>query len=288
MSITRRPATLLALTAAAFVAAPAGAGAAEQLAASDGERIGLFENSSVKKVKSLKVKGLRGAQEIAGLDVRPCTDELFAMAVANDRAQLYGVKLDRKDGEARLRSKGGRFEVDGDSFGFDFNPVVDRIRIVSGRGQNLRVSPGPAPAPCPQATVIPPAGTVLVDKPLNYADGAFPGRPRVTGVAYTNSVAGATTTQLLDIDGKTGNLFEQIPPNDGTLVDIGELEATPRGSVGFDIARNRGFASFTPKGKKRTESRLYSVALRTGDVRNLGEISKLKGPVTSLAALRKG
>lgn len=287
MRSTRTPVTVLAMTAAAFVVAPAGAGAAEQLAASDGERIGLFKSSSVKKVTSLKVKGLRGAQEIAGLDVRPCTGELFALGVANDRAQLYGVKLDRKDKEARVRDKGGRFPVEGDSFGFDFNPVVDRIRIVSGRGQNLRVSPGPAPNPCPQAMVVPPAGTVVVDKPLNYAGGSFPGRPRVTGVAYTNSVSGASTTQLLDIDDKSGNLFEQDPPNDGTLVDVDELSVTPRGGVGFDIARNRGFAAFTPKSKKKSDSRLYSVALSTGKLRNLGEID-LKGAVTSLAALRKG
>ncbi len=284
MRSTRTRVTVLAMLVASF-AAPASASAAERFAASDGERIGLFKSNSVKKVKSLKIKGLRGAQEIAGLDVRPCTGELFAMGVANDRAQLYGVRLDRKDKEARLSDRGGRFPVEGDSFGFDFNPVVDRIRIVSGRGQNLRVSPGPAPKPCPQAMVVPPAGTVVVDKRLNYAGGSFPGRPRVTGVAYTNT-AGASTTQLLDIDDKSGNLFEQDPPNDGTLIDVDNLSVTPRGGVGFDIVRNRGFASVTPKRKKKSASRLYSVALSTGKLRSLGEID-LKGAVTSLAALRR-
>jgi hypothetical protein len=29
----------------------------------------------------------------------------------------------------------------GTSFGFDFNPTVDRIRLVSDSGQNLRLNP---------------------------------------------------------------------------------------------------------------------------------------------------
>jgi hypothetical protein len=38
--------------------------------------------------------------------------------------------------------------------------------------------------------------------------------------AYTNSVAGATTTTLFVLDSQTDILYRQDPPNNGTLVMI--------------------------------------------------------------------
>ena len=45
--------------------------------------------------------------------------------------------------------------------------------------------------------------------------------PSVVGAAYTNSVAGATRTQLYVVDAATGSLAMQMPPNDGILNTVG-------------------------------------------------------------------
>ena len=73
--------------------------------------------------------------------------------------------------------------LNGTAFGFDFNPTVDRIRIVSNAGQNLRLHPIPVGSWPPMARLTP-SGSV-------------------TAAAYTNNRAGATTTTLYDIDTAT-------------------------------------------------------------------------------------
>lgn len=82
----------------------------------------------------------------------------------------------------------------------DFNPTVDRIRLVTNNGQNLRLNPE--------------TGLVAsTDLPINGGSS-----PAITSIAYTNSVAGTATTELFDVDATTGKLYKQVPPNDGTLV----------------------------------------------------------------------
>ena len=60
-------------------------------------------------------------------------------------------------------------------------------------------------------------------------------RPRVSGAGYTNSVAGATSTTLYDIDTNKDVLVTQLPPNDGTLNTVGRLGYNVRTVAGFDI-----------------------------------------------------
>ena len=88
-------------------------------------------------------------------------------------------------------------------FGFAINPVVNRIRVVTATDVNLRVNPT--------------TGATSVDGSLAYAAGD-PGagsNPLVTAVAYTNQVAGATTTILRGIHAARGTLVLLDPPNAG-------------------------------------------------------------------------
>jgi hypothetical protein len=96
----------------------------------------------------------------------------------------------------------------------DFNPTVDRIRLVSNSGQNLRIHPE--------------TGATAASDTSTSSTG-------ITGVAYTNSKAGASSTVLYDIDPAAGKLFKQDPPNNGTLVEVGSLGATFAGQAAFDI-----------------------------------------------------
>ena len=133
--------------------------------------------------------------------------------------------------------------LDGTSFGFDFNPTVDRIRIVSNTGQNLRIHPV--------------TGAIAsVDKVLT------PGMPAVSSVAYTNNIPNAMSTTLLDIDQGTDKLYTQAPPNDGILVEIGSLGIDIDATNGFDIGGTSGtaFGIFTAG----DVTKIYSIKTATG------------------------
>jgi hypothetical protein len=56
------------------------------------------------------------------------------------------------------------------------------------------------------------------------------------GAAAYNNFAGATSTTLFVIDHNTDKLYQQNPPNNGTLVETGSLESIlPTLLNGFDI-----------------------------------------------------
>ncbi|MCC7029305.1 MAG: DUF4394 domain-containing protein, partial [Chitinophagaceae bacterium] len=128
-------------------------------------------------------------------------------------------------------------------FGFDFNPTVDRIRVVSNTGQNLRLNPND--------------GTIAaVDMPLN------PGSPMISSAAYTNNYAGAASTVLYDIDPVTDKLYKQLPPNDGTLVEVGSLQLDIINDNGFDIGGSSNLAyAILPT---ISSAKIYSINLSTG------------------------
>jgi hypothetical protein len=173
--------------------------------------------------------------------------------------------------------------LSGGRFGFDFNPTVDRIRLVSDGGQNLRLNPND--------------GTVAgMDTALAFAAGdpnAGQNPAGLVGSAYTNSFQGSTSTTLFGINPNLGVLARQgtaagvtpaISPNTGQLFTIGSLGVAANGGpVGFDIATptNAGFVSLTPQGANR--SQLYTVNLVTGAATLIGPIGGINEPVQGIA-----
>jgi Domain of unknown function (DUF4394) len=108
----------------------------------------------------------------------------------------------------------------GQSFGADFNPVADRLRVVSDAGQNLRIN------------VV--DGTTTMDTDVSYT----PGTPAlgVVGSMYTNNDADPNTaTTLFDVDSTLDQIAVQSPPNNGSLVSTGKLGADTGPEVGADI-----------------------------------------------------
>ena len=122
--------------------------------------------------------------------------------------------------------------IDGTMIGFDFNPTVDRIRLTTNTGQNLRLNP--------ETGVVgtnPDTGEPTIDGEIAFADddeNAGAG-VAVVGSAYTNSVADAEETQLFVISDANDVLALQDPPNDGVLNTVGELGINVSQVVGFDI-----------------------------------------------------
>jgi hypothetical protein len=185
----------------------------------------------------LTITGLQTGENILGIDFRPVNGQLYGLGSSS---RLYTINL--TSGAAMAVGTAGAFTLSGTDFGFDFNPTVDRIRVVSNTGQNLRLNPND--------------GTLAAtDTPLN------PGAPSVTAVAYTNNFAGATTTVLYDIDTTTNSLYIQNPPNNGTVNLVGPLGVVATGVNGFDISSTgMAFAGLVVGGT----SQLYTINLTTG------------------------
>ena len=154
----------------------------------------------------------------------------------------FVASLSNADGTAPFTLAGG-------AYGVDFNPVPDLVmlpslRVTSTSGENLRINVNSANA-----------GRVNVDTALSGPQGT----PRIAASAYTNpDTDPATGTALFGIDFATDALYQQIPPNNGTLTLIGALGVDTTGLVGYDISiTGTGFASLTsPLSGK---SALYSI-----------------------------
>ncbi len=210
------------------VVALALAGEASAYAATADGRLVSFDPSDPGTLSGdVALSGL-GGQTVVGLDVRPATDELFALGSGST---IFVVDAD--SGQATAIADGA-FDpaLEGGAFGFDFNPTVDRIRVVSETGQNLRLNP--------ETGLIgsnPDTGAPTVDSRLAYADGdANAGAaPAAVGAGYTNSVADAESTKLYVIDAAQDTLALQDPPNEGVLNTVGALGVDVAGAVGFDI-----------------------------------------------------
>ncbi|CUU36653.1 MAG: DUF4394 domain-containing protein [Armatimonadetes bacterium] len=203
--------------------------------------------------QNVPISGLLQQNElILGIDFRPRTGELYALGSSN---RLY--KLNPMTGMAMPVGSGMPFSppLSGVEFGFDFNPVVDRIRLTSDNRQNLRLHPDTGQV-------------VAVDGPLTYNSGDpnFGRTPHIVGSAYTNNFDGATSTVLYNIDSNLDILVIQNPPNPGGLITVGSLGMDISSLVGFDIAtfgtRDVGYLAITRAGDFR--SWLATIDLNTG------------------------
>ncbi|UKT65623.1 DUF4394 domain-containing protein [Pedobacter mucosus] len=193
------------------------------------------------------ITGIQSGENILGIDMRPLNGQLFAIG---STSRIYAINA--SSGLATLVGTSPLSTLLlGTQIGFDFNPTVDRIRVVGNNGQNFRINPADA--------------SLTVDGPITLATAS------ITGAAYTNNFAGATTTVLFDIDSAGDRLYRQDPPNNGTLVDVGPLGINVEATSGFDIGGTSGIAYgiFTVG----TTQRLYSVNLTTGTATGISTIT---------------
>jgi hypothetical protein len=185
--------------------------------------------------------GITTGEAILGIDFRPANSQLYALG---STSRLYTVTVNATTAVfTPVGTTPFATLLSGTDFGFDFNPTVDRIRVVSNTGQNLRLNPNDG-------------AVAAVDLVLN------PGTPRITAAAYTNNFNGATTTTLYDIDTQTNMLYRQEPPNNGVLVSVGALGVTAASTNGFDIGGTSGIAYALLNVSGTTK--VYTINLTTG------------------------
>ena len=217
----------------------------------------IFDSSTPGTVTTLPVNVGAPSTTLIALDFRPATGEAYAL---DSFGQINRLDTSTGNATATGATSGGGFG----NAGFDFDPALDRIRVVTQTGRNLRIDPD--------------TGATVEDTPLNP-----PGS--VVAIAYDHNYAGAPSeaTRLYGIDAASGRLVRIDPPNAGTIVDVGSLgvglNLNPR--IGFDIAPDGAvFASIVGPDSL---NRLYSIDLTTGVATSLGVIGDGNNAFTSLS-----
>lgn len=212
------------------------------------------------------VLGLMRGEAITGVDQRPSTGEVFALTNAN-----RVLVLDPATGQTRqLGVPVDATVISGaQPVGIDFNPVVDRLRLVdAGDDHNVRLNPL-------TFALLAPA-----DNDLAYIGGDLNSGadPSIMAAAYDrNDGDPATPTTLFSvdsaldlvarqgaIDGNAGDGAGGGTPNGGLLTTLGPLGVDITETGGFDIARGPagsgtgvGWAALQRQGDAM--STLYSV-----------------------------
>jgi Domain of unknown function (DUF4394) len=229
-----------------------------------------FDSATSTTVRTMPaLLGFGLGENLVGIALRPANQRLYALTRnAANAGALYTINT--STGVATLvaaltpAAASSYTSLSGTRFAMKFNPSVDRLRLVSDDGTDMRV--------------VADTAQVLVDTPLN------PGSPHIVGVAYTNSFAGAASTTLYDIDSSTDTLSTQNPPNSGMLNVVGALGFDVSAELGFDIATlatvNYAYAGFTVGGT----SKLYTIDLTSGAASALGNIGSGSVPIISLVA----
>ncbi len=215
------------------------------------------------------VSGLAMGQSLVGMDFRPAN------------GQLYGLGYNNMTGEARIytiNTMTGAATAIGDApimlgmglgkIGFDFNPAVDRIRVITSNNSNFRLHP--------DTGVL-----VSTDLSLNFAaaDINVGVNPSVGAGAYTNSFMGTTATTLFNYDDSLNIFVSQVPPNDGTLNTIGSsgimvnlMDPTSDLDIFYTQQGALNTALFSANVGMSNFDNLYNVDLASGAASLIGKI----------------
>jgi hypothetical protein len=250
----------------AAVGAIAAAALTTTAAHADNRIIGLVDGKSIVTIdpatrKVASTVNIRGAGMILGIDVRPADGMLYGVTSDGNI-----VTIDIRSGQATMKSKLTEAWKRSAATTFDFNPVADRLRLMSAEGVSWRINVDD--------------GKVIVDGSHKFKDPMTGKTPRVVAGAYTNSFKDTKTTALYNIDAVTNSLVMQAPPNDGVLVAVGPLGISVNGAVAFNIVSSGPDqnAAWLAMG-----GALYSVDLKTGKATMAGKISGLKGTLSDIA-----
>lgn len=227
----------------------------------DGRSLAFFHTERPGDVLVLDpISGLEGDTRFVGIDFRPQDEMIYGVG---DQGGIYTGQPGTADA-----LKVGQLSValEGTSFGVDFNPAANRLRVVSDTGQNLRHNIDDPAAPF----------TTTVDGTLTTppAEGAAAG---ITAAAYTNNdLDAATGTTLFDLSSVTDQVMLQSPANSGQLAATGALTVDTASNAGFDIystvrdgvtVANEGYATLQAGGAYG----LYRIDLLTGTAAMIGD-----------------
>ncbi len=167
-----------------------GAAAGDTIFAVTSSNLLRFDSATPGTIDStMPLTGLGAGDNIFAIDFRPATGQLYGIGVSG---QLYTIDTTT----AAATAVGSPFAlVDASTVSMDFNPTVDRIRVVSSADENFRVNP--------DTGAIAGIDTNLAYDAVDLNAGA---NPDVLAIGYTNNFAGASPTTLFGIDNTLGIL----------------------------------------------------------------------------------
>lgn len=205
------------------------------------------------------LNGLQSNEVIRGIDFRPATGQLYALG---STSRLYTVNI--ANGAATQVGAVLPTPLNGSNFGFDFNPQIDRIRVVSNQNQNLVLHPDTG------------AQTAATAVFFGNADVNFGVDPNVVHSAYSNNFAGTGSTQLYGIDTNLDILVTQAN-SAGTLGTVGSIGADINEIGGFDISGVTGLAYAVTMDVNLSRSTFWTINLATGQGTMVGMIGQVGG-----------
>ncbi|RZL11083.1 MAG: DUF4394 domain-containing protein, partial [Hymenobacter sp.] len=222
---------------------------------------------------SIGITGVDATQTLAGLDVRPANNALYALGynaaaatgVAN--AQVYSINA--VTGVATPAGPAVRLTLGTGSIGFDFDPANDRIRVVGANRNNYLLNPI--------------TGELFATGGILFTAN-FSTRPSIGAIAYGNSFRGATTTTsttLYAYDEVLNTLNTQATTNpiiDGAIFSVGSSGITVNATaptVDLDIYSTGvgvNTAYLVANTGTSANTSLYTVNLTTGAATLVGAI----------------
>jgi hypothetical protein len=180
-------------------------------------------------LSGVAISGLQPNEVVQAIDFRPSTNVLYGLGSTN---RIYTLNLTSGAATAVSGTPFAPPALSGTAFGMDFNPVADLIRVHSNTQQNLRISPT--------------TGLVVnTDPDLVYAagDSGAGSDPNIVATAYSNNIAGATTTSLFSIDSVRDTLNTHSgSPGFAQMTTVGTLRNAAGATIpfadysGFDIS----------------------------------------------------
>ncbi|TYK43037.1 DUF4394 domain-containing protein [Actinomadura decatromicini] len=254
---------------AALVAGFPGSGSAQNARlqafgiSADGTLVAAFKTDAPQVLDWVKnPTGLVTDTSLIGIDFRVQDGKLY---VVGNAGGIYTVSLDAGSESTLTKVSQLTAALKGTNFGVDFNPALDRLRVISDAGQNLRHDLN--------------TNTTAIDSPLSANN--------VAAAAYTNNdLNNDTATTLFDINADTDQVVIQSPTNNGLLVATGALGVNVAPNAGLDIhsvlsngktVSNSAYGTFVaPNGA----STFYTVDLLTGAATAVG---KFPLPITDVA-----
>jgi hypothetical protein len=234
-----------------------------------------FNAGQPQKILTRKaLNGLAAGERLLGIDYRVAKGQLFGLGASG---QLY--RIDPVAGSASAVGTPSALPRDGATeWGFDFNPTVDRIRVVNDAGFNLRLHPDTG---------------AIVDGNPDLPGTQFDGRlaydasdvnagktPGIVAAGYTYNKDNEKITTNYALDGKLGLLVHQgtkegvqpmVSPNTGRLYTVGSLGIGSFAHATLDISdvSNTAYAAVN----QGSVSRWYRIDLSSGRATLIGTIA---------------
>jgi hypothetical protein len=259
---------LVAASAVALASAPALGGPIGYALGNGGTTLHSFDVNSPGMASAVTISG--AVSNLDDIDFRPLTGQLYGYS---DLADRY-VVVDMMTGVTTLASTPPFVTTNTNRLGLDFNPVIDRARVVTELDQNVVYNPNNG------------GTTQFTDLFYAAGDPNAGANPQVVANGYTNSMlgglAGSTVQFVLD---SNLDILATLANNTGVLTTVGSLGLDITEDAGLDIffdpstGSNAAYALLNVGGS----SGLYSIDLSSGAASFIGAMPTGVGTVTGLA-----